>query len=80
MSNRQETGSDILKEMRGNEWDSPAFNRCALEAAREIAREWADRLEAAWERERKVLMSQPRTWEECVERALKDKEGWDDCY
>ena len=37
----------------------------------------ADRLEAAWKRERDALASQPRAWEECVQRS---KEGWNDVY
>ena len=40
----------------------------------------ADRIEAAWKRERDELMSQPRTWEECVDRAMKVKENSDELY
>ena len=36
-----------------------------------------DRIEAARERERARLMTEPRSWEECIKRA---KECWDDVY
>lgn len=50
MSNeKHETISDILTEMRSNEFDDPRFDRDALWAARRLAREWADRIEAALE-------------------------------
>ena len=35
-------------------------------------------IEAAWKRERDELISQPRTWEECVDRAMKVKENSDE--
>ena len=48
MSNAsQETISDIVAEMRSNEFDDPSFNIYSLVAARTLARGWADRIEAA---------------------------------
>ena len=43
-------------------------------------REIANLVEAAWKRERDRLMSEPRSWEECVERAMKVKENSDVLY
>ena len=52
MSNaRQETIADIVAEMRSNEFDDPSFNIYSLVAARTLARGWADRIEAAHQRE-----------------------------
>ena len=52
MSNaRQETIADIVAEMRSNEFDDPSFNVYSLVAARTLARGWADRIEAAHQRE-----------------------------
>lgn len=48
---RRETVSDVLSEMRSNEFDDPRFDRSALWAARRLARDWADRIEAAFNRE-----------------------------
>lgn len=42
--------------------------------------EYANRIEAAWRRERDMLMAEPRSWEECVERAMKVKEDSDVLY
>lgn len=42
----------ILREMRGNEWDDPRLDRNGMIAARRLARDWADRLEAAINEER----------------------------
>lgn len=47
---RWETVSDVLSEMRSNEFDDPRFDRSALWAARRFARDWADRIEAAMKR------------------------------
>ena len=55
MSNtKHETIADIVAEMRSNEFDDPSFNVYSLVAARTLARGWADRIEAAWKREREA--------------------------
>ena len=38
---------------------------------------YAERIEAAWKRERARLMAESRSWEECIKRA---EESWDDVY
>ena len=48
--------------------------------ARNIMHQYSDRIEEAWKRERDRLMSEPRSWEECVERAMKVKENSDVLY
>ena len=81
MSNeKHETIADIVAEMRSDEFDDPMFDRYGLMAARAFAKDWADRIEAAAERERRRAMTTPRTWEECAENARKYREGWDDVY
>ncbi len=50
MSERQETVMDVLSEMRSNEFDDPRFDRSAMWAARRLAKDWADRIEAAMKR------------------------------
>ena len=69
-----ETINDIVREMR------ESFNQSWHDIDREWARDLADRIEAAAERERRRAMTTPRTWEECAENARKFKEGWDDVY
>lgn len=39
-----------------------------------------DRIEAARKRESNRLMHEPRSWEECVARAIKAKENSDELY
>lgn len=52
MSNaKHETITDIVAEMRSNEFDDPSFNVYSLVAARTLARGWADQIEAAHQRE-----------------------------
>lgn len=46
-----ETKTDIISEMRGNEFDDPHLDAEGIIGARILARGWADRLEAAWKRE-----------------------------
>lgn len=70
--NRQETIADIVAQMRGRGEDGRIDRR--------LWTEYADRIEAAWERERKIIMNTPRSFDECVERARMDKDGWDDVY
>ena len=48
---KHETIADIVAEMRSNEFDDPSFNVYSLVAARTLARGWADRIEAAHQRE-----------------------------
>lgn len=50
MSERLETVMDILAEMRSNGFDDPRFDKYALWAARRLAKDWADRIEAAMKR------------------------------
>lgn len=38
---------DVLAEMRSNGFDDPRFDKYALWAARRLAKDWADRIEAA---------------------------------
>ena len=45
---KHETVMDVLAEMRSNEFDDPRFDRDALWAARRLAKNWADRIEAAF--------------------------------
>ena len=54
MMNTAEKVAEVIAEMRKAN-TQPAFYHAVINA-------YADRLEAAWEREREVLMSQPRTW------------------
>lgn len=50
MSNTPETLAAILAEMRGNEFDDPHLDADGIIGARRLARDWADRIEAAVER------------------------------
>lgn len=52
MSDRLETLAAILAEMRGNEFDDPHLDADGIVGARRLARDWADRIEAAAERDR----------------------------
>jgi hypothetical protein len=51
MSDKTETLSAILAEMRGNEFDDPQIDADGIVGARRLARDWADRIEAAYKRE-----------------------------
>ena len=44
MSEKSDT---IIAEMRGKEWDHPGLDRDGMNAARQLAQGWADRLESA---------------------------------
>lgn len=55
MSKRQETVMDVVAEMRSNEFDDPRFDRDGLRAARRLAKDWADRIEAAIKRGSTVM-------------------------
>lgn len=78
-----ETISDIVAEMRecAIAADSAIWGdeRIAglVENAKKQQIAYCDRLDAAWKRERDALTSQPRTWEECVQRS---KEAWKDVF
>ena len=64
-----ETLADIVRAMRGR-----------AEDGRVDGAPWAwyaERIEAAWKRERARLMAESRSWEECIKRA---EESWDDVY
>lgn len=47
-----ETLAAILAEMRGNEFDDPHLDADGIIGARKLARDWADRIEAALSQER----------------------------
>jgi hypothetical protein len=47
MPKNPETLADILREMRGNEFDDPHLDAEGIIGARKLARDWADRIEAA---------------------------------
>ena len=49
MSEKSDT---IIAEMRGKEWDHPGLDRNGMNAARQLANGWADRLESAIKAER----------------------------
>ena len=49
---KQDTIAHIVAEMRGKEFDDPHLNADGIIGARRLARGWADRIEAAWNRER----------------------------
>lgn len=71
MASENETLADIVAEIRA---------RAGVWIAKELKQydlRLADRIDAAWKRERNALMSQPITWETCVQRS---KEAWDDVY
>ena len=51
MPDTHETISYILAEMRGNEFDDPHLDADGIIGARRLARDWADRIEAAVKRE-----------------------------
>lgn len=67
-----ETVADILEEMRG----MGNYQRYSGDHAHALA----DRIEAALKRECDRLVSEPRSWEECVARAMKVKETSDVLY
>lgn len=73
--NENESIESIVAEMRRRE-----KSRYYPKVARNIMHQYAGRLEAAWKRERDRLMTEPRSWEECVERAMKVKENSDVLY
>ena len=88
MASENETVADIVVAMRTmakvsedyvGRFSNPAL-RLAMELEAKTRKSLADRIEAAWKRERDRLMSEPRSWEECVERAMKAKENSDVPY
>ena len=54
MSDNPEPLAAILAEMRGNEFDDPNLDADGIIGARRLARDWADRIEAAAKRERAI--------------------------
>lgn len=50
MSDQPETLAAILAQMRGNEFDDPHLDADGIIGARRLARDWADRIEAAVQR------------------------------
>jgi hypothetical protein len=75
---KRETLADIVAEYRN---DADAMDNGELyQPTTEYVRRLLDRIEAAWKRERDRLMTGPRSWEECVERAMKVKENSDVLY
>lgn len=83
MASENESIESIVAKMRGP--NSKTIRRMSQRLRngewrddfRAALKDYADRIKAAWKRERNALMSQPRTWEECVQRS---KEAWDDVY
>ena len=82
MSNaKQETIVDIVAEMRNGPCCWLTLEGIPQNCHdNELFYKFADRIEAAWKRERNILMTTPRSLEECAERARKNKDGWDDVY
>lgn len=72
---KQEKLEDIIAHLRSISVTDPISAICVP-----IIHAFADRIEAAWKREIDRLMSEPRSWEECVERAMKAKENSDVPY
>ena len=54
MASNNETIADIVREMRSLEFDDPRLDIYSLMATRDLARGWANRIEAAHKRERKA--------------------------
>lgn len=54
MASKNETIEDIVREMRSFELDDPRLDIYSLVAIRDLARGWANRIEAAWKREREA--------------------------
>lgn len=87
-SERRETVADIVAAMRAMARVSETFvdrfsNPCLrmeMEMEAKMRKRLADRIEAAWKRERDRLASEPRSWAECVERAMKARENSDELY
>ena len=61
-----ETQDDILREMRGNEFDDPDLDAYGMIAARRLAKDWADRLDAARRREKPINVAALREALEAV--------------
>lgn len=74
---RRETISEVVATMRQRTKLRGFWRSCDLN---EILAYHADRIEAAWRRERESLMLGPRSWEECIERYKKAREIHDDLY
>lgn len=70
-NSKHETITDIVAEMRSNEFDDPSFNIYSLVAARTLARGWADRIEAAVKREREATCEKSSV----VANAMKMREA-----
>ena len=78
-----ESIESILAEMRrevGDGKDAYCGQRIIRNMDDVSVMQYCDRIEAAWKRERDRLMSEPRSWDECVERAMKVKENSDVLY
>lgn len=58
----------ILKEMRGNEFDDPHLNADGIIGARRLARDWADRIEAA------VAAHRAKECGQCIHDRVRDEE------
>ena len=72
---KQETIEGIVAEMRSNEFDDPRFDKYALWAARRLAKDWADRIEAAWKAERERAKSDALVVGGMVEAMQREKRG-----
>ena len=72
---KQATIEGIVAEMRSNECDDPRFDKYALWAARRLAKDWADRIEAAWKAERERAKADARVVGGMVEAMRREKRG-----
>lgn len=72
---KQETIEGIVAEMRSNEFDDPRFDKYALWAARRLAKDWADRIEAAWKAERERAKADALVVGGMVEAMRREKRG-----
>lgn len=72
---KQETIEGIVAEMRSNEFDDPRFDKYALWAARRLAKDWADRIEAAWKAERESAEADALVVGGMVEAMRNEKRG-----
>ena len=78
----QETLADIVADIRERAENAMRNGERLVhnEAVANMLTFVADRIEAAWKRERAMLASEPRSWDECVWRAKKAKENSDELY
>ena len=78
----QETLADIVADIRERAENAMRNGERLVhnEAVANMLTFVADRLDAAWKREIDRLMREPRSWEECVARAMRARENSDELY